>query len=268
MNKTGSIKAIILAAGRGSRMKEQTADRPKCLLELAGKPLLQWQLQALRGAGIADILVVRGYLAPMLTPAALPFVEEFHTAENIHWESSNMLRTLLCADTFADQAFSDGAERVVVSYADIVYPAAHVRALAACPHPVAITYDMLWEPLWRLRFGDPLLDAETFKQENGLLREIGGKPHSLHDVQGQYMGLLSFTQEGWNCVRAEALRLGDKLDTTDMTGFLRGLLGKGIAVGTVPVQGRWCEADNGEDLRQYEHALAQGHWSHDWRDKQ
>ena len=50
---------IILAAGRGSRMSNLTEERPKCMVELAGKPLLHWQLSALRRAGISSILAVR-----------------------------------------------------------------------------------------------------------------------------------------------------------------------------------------------------------------
>jgi hypothetical protein len=49
------MRAIILAAGRGSRMKNLTDERPKCLVELRGKTLLEWQLGALRHAGINEI---------------------------------------------------------------------------------------------------------------------------------------------------------------------------------------------------------------------
>ena len=52
------MKDIILAAGRGSRMKNLTADRPKCLVELRGKALLDWQLEALRAAGVTEIAIV------------------------------------------------------------------------------------------------------------------------------------------------------------------------------------------------------------------
>ena len=55
------MKAIILAAGRGSRMKNLTDDRPKCLVELRGKALLDWQLAALREAGIEQAAIVTGY---------------------------------------------------------------------------------------------------------------------------------------------------------------------------------------------------------------
>ena len=58
--------AIILAAGRGSRLGTITQDHPKCRTRLGGKSLLDWQLEALQGAGAESIGVVTGYLAEML----------------------------------------------------------------------------------------------------------------------------------------------------------------------------------------------------------
>src|SRR3989344_5743669 len=58
-----SIKhALILAAGRGKRLMPYTADRPKCLVEVGGKPILYYQLKALEKYGIVDITIVIGYL--------------------------------------------------------------------------------------------------------------------------------------------------------------------------------------------------------------
>ena len=48
----GFMKGIILAAGRGSRMGVLTDERPKCLTVLAGRTLLEWQIEAMRKAGI------------------------------------------------------------------------------------------------------------------------------------------------------------------------------------------------------------------------
>lgn len=244
-------------------MRNLTEGHPKCMVELAGKPLLHWQLSALRRAGINRILVVRGYLAGRIQASAA--TGSFETAENPRWEQTNMLSTLLCADEFARKGFALGVERLIVSYSDIVYHSGHVCALLSCPNDIAITYDTEWEALWRLRFGDPLLDAETFRQENGLLREIGGKPGSLTDIHGQYMGLLSFNQAGWNTMMQLCAELGEDVDKMDMTGFLRLLLSKSIEVGAAPVAGKWCEADSGADLQVYENALARGDWPHDWR---
>ena len=55
------MKAIILAAGRGSRMCQLTEEQPKCLTKLAGKSLLEWQQEALKATGIQEIVVVGGY---------------------------------------------------------------------------------------------------------------------------------------------------------------------------------------------------------------
>ena len=52
---------IILAAGQGSRLRPLTDDRPKCLVEIHGKPLLEWQLEVARSEGVEKISVVRGY---------------------------------------------------------------------------------------------------------------------------------------------------------------------------------------------------------------
>ena len=60
------MKANILAAGRGSRMKHLTDERPKCLIEFNGKPLLEWQLEAIRAAGIDEIGIITGYKREML----------------------------------------------------------------------------------------------------------------------------------------------------------------------------------------------------------
>ena len=134
------MKALILAAGRGSRLRELTDDRPKCLVSLAGKPLLRWQYDALCAAGAKEVLVVRGYLAERLVPEAAGLPSgAFATVDNPRWAHCNMLASLLCAAPWLDAAFGGGETEVVVSYADIVYPAEHVRALcagaAAIPYP-------------------------------------------------------------------------------------------------------------------------------------
>ena len=255
--------AVILAAGRGSRMKALTEEKPKCLVELAGRPLLHWQTGALRAAGIRRILVVRGYAAGRITG-------DFATVENPRWAATNMVASLLCADAFARAFFAAGGARLLVSYSDIVYHPDHARQLLAATADIAISYDTRWEALWKLRFADMpggvLADAETFRQEGGLLREIGGRAASLDQIHGQYMGLLSFSAAGWQTLADACAALAPAaVDRLDMTGLLRLLLEQGAAIGTVPVEGRWCEADSASDLNNYERALAAGQWSHDWR---
>ena len=237
------MKAIILAAGRGSRMKSLTDERPKCLVELRGKPLLEWQLESLRAAGISDIAVVTGYKRELLAGRGL---SEFH---NPRWAETNMVSSLACAESWLQ------GEPCIVSYSDIFYSPVAVQSLINCEATLAVTYDPNWLQLWTERFGDPLLDAETFRlTATHTLAEIGNKPQSVDDVQGQYMGLLRFTPEGW----AEVVRLRAELspqqrDSMHMTNTLQRVIDAGrVPIAAVAYTGEWGEVDSSEDLSVYQ----------------
>jgi len=236
------MRAIILAAGRGSRMKALTDDRPKCLVELRGKALLDWQLDALRQAGISEIAIVTGYKREMLTSRGLV---EFH---NPRWRETNMVSSLACAHDWLM------AVPCIVSYSDIFYTPEAVQSLMATQAPLAVTYDPNWLALWTRRFGDPLLDAETFRlNPDHTLAEIGNKPVSVDEVQGQYMGLLRFTPEGWaEVVRIRSALTSEECDKMDMTGTLQRIIDAGrVPIAAVPYVGEWGEVDSAEDLASY-----------------
>ena len=167
--------AIILAAGRGSRMRELTDTKPKCLLELAGRPLLHWQLDALRDAGVERIVLVRGYAAHTL-------VGDFETVDNPRWNETNMVQTLLCA---LPHVHGD----VLVCYADIVYKKEHVQALLRTQGDICLTYDTKWESLWRLRNENPLDDAETFYP----------KTANCSQLAARHRALIRYTASTWGC---------------------------------------------------------------------
>jgi len=60
------MKAVILAAGKGTRMKELTASRPKPMIEICGKPMLEHIMVALRDSGIREFVLITGYLADVV----------------------------------------------------------------------------------------------------------------------------------------------------------------------------------------------------------
>ena len=241
------MKAIILAAGRGSRMGGLTQNAPKCMTVLAGKPLIEWQLDALRKSGISAIGVVRGYMAEKI---AFPGLATF---ENPRWAETNMVMSLVRADEWLSK------EDCIVSYSDIVYPGETVAKLAAARGDLAITYDANWLKLWRERFADPLADAETFRTDaQGVLTEIGSRAKSLDEIKGQYMGLLKFSPAGWNRVTGLLATLGaETRDKLDMTSLLKRLLAEGMRIDTVPVTAPWFEVDNENDLRLYQGKVKQ-----------
>ena len=236
------MKAIILAAGRGSRMKGLTEAKPKCLIPVRGKTLLEWQLEALRKAGVEEIGIVTGYKRELLINYGLV---EFN---NLRWAETQMVSSLSCAEEWLN------SEPCIVSYSDIFYEFSAPLSLLRSDADIAVTYDPNWLQIWGARFEDPLVDAESFKlRRDQSLSEIGQKPKSVEEVQGQYMGLLRFTPYGWS----EVLRIRKQFSQLDadrmhMTGTLQKVIDEGIVpVHATPYFGQWGEVDSEEDLKVY-----------------
>jgi choline kinase len=243
------MRAVILAAGRGSRMGNLGDDRPKCLVELEGKPLIERQIAALRRGGVDEIGVVRGYCAEMIDFPGLSYFA------NQRWSETNMVMSLAAAAPWLRSG------PVIVSYADIFYRSELVRDLAGAPGELVISYDRAWRRLWTRRFADPLADAETFRIDAaGQLLEIGGKTTRIEDIEGQYMGLLKFTPPAWSAVEALLSALEAPIrDRLDVTGLLRRLLaGKDLRIGTFGTDGQWGEIDNPEDVVLYQNMVREG----------
>jgi L-glutamine-phosphate cytidylyltransferase len=243
------MRGLILAAGRGSRMGQVGDDRPKCLIELEGKPLIERQFAALRRGGADQIGIVRGYRAEMINFPGLTYFT------NERWAEANMVMSLAAAAPWLRSG------PVIVSYADIFYRSELVRGLAEAPGSLVITYDRSWRGLWARRFTDPLADAETFRiNAAGQLLDIGGKTTRIEEIEGQYMGLLKFTPPAWIVVE----KLLGALDTAtcnrlDVTGLLRRLLtGKQTPIDTFATDGQWGEIDNPEDIALYQSMVRQG----------
>jgi dTDP-glucose pyrophosphorylase len=124
-------KAVMLAAGRGTRMRELTADLPKPMIEVRGKPVLQHILEGLRDAAVRDFLIVVGYHADAV--------------QNFFGDGSRYN----VAIQYATQAVQDGTGRVVdlardfagdspfvLSYGDILLDPTNYKHVVDLPHNV------------------------------------------------------------------------------------------------------------------------------------
>ena len=236
------MKAVILAAGRGSRMKQLTDKQPKCLVKLRGKPLIEWQLAAIRGAGITEIAIVTGYKKGLIAKYKL---YEFH---NMRWFETNMVTSLACAKKWLQ------TEPCLISYSDIFYETSAVHSLINSSAKLAITYDPNWLTIWKKRFEDPLLDAESFLIDSAnQIIEIGNKPDSVDQVQGQYMGLLKITPESWKQITSILAKLSKNArDQISMTRLLQNLIQyRKFQITGVPYEGEWGEIDSYSDLAKF-----------------
>ncbi len=225
-------------------MGQLTENSPKCLLEIFGRPLIEWQLKALREVGISELGIVTGYLAGQIDYD----LTYFHNEE---WASSNMVTSLLSAADWLQHS------SCVVSYSDIVYSSDALTRLISSPGDIVLTFDPNWLELWQLRFDNPLIDAECFREENGMLQEIGGRASTTEDIRGQYMGLVKVTPAGWKSIEETLASLPpERVKSLDMTGLFSLMLERGVEIRAVPVRDAWVEVDTLEDLACYNQGSA------------
>src|SRR5688572_7184375 len=93
-----AVKAVLLVAGMSSRLRPLTNELPKCLLEVAGAPILRRCVESLRAAGIAELVVVTGFQEAKIR-AALPawFPGPITYRRNETYEQTQNGASLLCA---------------------------------------------------------------------------------------------------------------------------------------------------------------------------
>ena len=239
---------IILAAGCGSRLGPLTDDRPKCLVPILGRTLLDRQVEAARQAGVNNIVVVSGYRADKLESYGLPTVFAQDYAD------TNMLHSLFTARDY----FADG---FVMAYGDIVYRPSIMRAIMNSPAAISVAIDRSWRDYWSQRFDDPLSDAETLRLGwDGMIREIGAKPKSYDEIEGQYIGMVAFSAEGRQMltesydallaadISASSALRGRSLRTAYMTDFLQYLIDRKYPLTPIFIDGGWLEIDTPGDL--------------------
>jgi choline kinase len=243
------MKGIILCAGRGRRLGHFGGERPKCLLNAGGQTLLYWQRRAFEGCGISDLALVSGYQSEQLPK------QPWTCFHNERWAETGVVASLLTARTWLE------ASICLVSYSDIVYGPRVVAALRDATADISVPSYSRWRLLWEARFADPLIDAESFLVDpSGRLLEIGRRATNLADIQGQFMGLVKFTPQGFARVLQYIEQHRPAIDRIDMTCLLQGLIEAGAVIQSLPVDDFWFEFDTVTDAMLYPTWAAKYSW--------
>lgn len=245
----GFTKAIILAAGLGSRMKHMTESLPKCMaIQLNGKTLLQTQLEMLRKAGIPDIVVVRGYAGDKIN------YPKIRCIWNRDYANNNILESLMCA---ADEL--DG--NVIVSYSDIWYEDSVVKKLMRSDKDIAIGVDIDWKDYYEGRKEHPIEEAENviFDSDNHVIKI--GKIGALGvEVHGEFIGMIKLTSRGCALLK-EHYRRAQKLYADKpfqraknfrkayLTDLLQDMADLGVPIHCEIIGSKWKEIDTIEDFK-------------------
>lgn len=124
------MRAVILAAGIGSRLKTLTSDKPKCMVTVNGRCIIDYQIGALLAAGVESVHVVTGFRAEQLEShlrGQYPGDPRISFVENTDYLSTNNMYSLsLCADFVRGEPF-------LLMNADVVFDESIVRPLIEAP---------------------------------------------------------------------------------------------------------------------------------------
>ncbi|MBT8202423.1 MAG: phosphoenolpyruvate mutase [Acidimicrobiia bacterium] len=235
-------KAFILAAVRGEEMGELTEDRPKAMVEVGGKPILQHIVDTYRQAGIRDLNVIRGYKKEAVTVDGVNYFDS---------PDDGRRAEVLALTSIADEL--EGS--VIVSYGDVLFRRFIPRVLADSAADFAVMIDLNWQASRnRNRYADyvvcrPDPVSASFYQEITLEKLVTDPSHP--DIHGEWMGFLKMSPKGSAIVRELLEEPGDAFDgplkQADMGALINKIIAAGHDVKVFHTTGNWIDCDSALD---------------------
>lgn len=230
------MNAIILAAGLGGRMGPLAANRPKCLLELRGRTILERQLDLLAASGVERVAVVVGHQGEAIRAVAS---HRAQLLEYPHFARTNNLHTLQHCGQLLEGA-------VVILFSDVLVERSALERCLAGPGDYALLVDT----------AQNRPDTMRVRRAGDLVIDLGA--HVLpEDGHGNFIGIARLSAAGAPRLRAEldAMVRQGGFERAYYTQAFPRLAAAGQAIRATPVEGaRWFEIDTPDD---YARAQAQ-----------
>ena len=243
------MKAIILSAGMGSRLSLHTQNKPKGMIEFAGKSLLKHQIDTFRSNGIKDISIVRGYKLEKINFDGVNYFDNFN------FQTTNMVESLLCAK---DKLIGN----CIVTYSDLLLQDSIVKKLINSKYDIGVVVDENFEKYWKERLGNEYLeDMESLKIKNSKIVSLGDTNAQFEEVSGRYVGAIKFSGKGIQylreiCSSSKSKNLlnmlgNRKFKNWHMTDLLNTIIVSGFIVNPILISRGWLEFDTDKDFELY-----------------
>ena len=250
-------RAILIAAGRGKRLGPHTEEIPKCMVEVAGRPILGWVWKALSSVGVDELVVIRGYRGDVLESFVRSLgVPNVSFVDNHEWETNNVLLSLACARAHLDRP-------TYLTYSDIIFTPAVARAAADSPAEIGLVIDRLFRDIYVGRDQHPLEEGEVADlMPDGSVARVGKKALPVAEAIGEFIGLTRLGARGVATVAAGLDAVAARFAGRDQEPFQRAaryrnayltdlwqeLIDHGTRIDPVLIDGQWREIDTGQDL--------------------
>ena len=247
LNKNNS-KALIIAAGLGSRLKKHTENLPKCMLDFGGKTLLQRQLDSYKKCGIKDISLIRGYKKEKINYKGIRYFE------NKDYRENNILNSIFYAEKIING-------NIIISYSDILFDHSVVQRTLDSDHDISVVVDIDWRGYYVGRKDHPISEAENvIFNSNNEVEKIGKINTGDQEVHGEFIGMIKLSNQGAEIFKEHFNRLkkiywnkpfqrAKTFQKAYLTDFIQELVDIGIKVHCVIIESGWKEIDTVEDYK-------------------
>ena len=238
-------RGIVLAATRGGALGPLTEDKPKCMVEIQGQPLLRRLTRSLRQSGVRDVAVVRGYAKDAVDLPNLTYID------NDAFETTGEAASLATA---IDRLTGD----TVIAYGDILFRRYILDALVETEGDIVLAVDGMWrertdrsENSGRdlVRCSRPF--SPSFIEDDPVLFEgIVADANDADDCTGEWIGIARLSKKGAELVRKElkAMKSDGTLETADLATLFARLADAGNAPHVHYVAGHWLDVNDAFDL--------------------
>ena len=241
-------KALIIAAGLGSRLKKHTENLPKCMLDFGGKTLLQRQLEAYKNSGVENISLIRGYKKEKIKYKGIKYFE------NTDYRNNNILNSIFYAEKVING-------NIIISYSDILFDSSVVQRTLESNHDISVVVDIDWRGYYVGRKDHPISEAENvIFNSNNEVEKIGKINKGNQEVHGEFIGMIKLSDHGTKIFKENFHRLkkiywnkpfqrAKIFQKAYLTDFIQELVDIGIKVHCVIIESGWKEIDTVEDYK-------------------
>jgi choline kinase len=241
------VQAIIIGAGRGSRLMPTTADAPKCYAEVQGKRILDWTLDAFNAAGVERINFIGGYQIDKVR-ADYP---RFAFRHNDDWPNNNILASLMYAEDLMNEPF-------VCCYSDILFTPKITADLAASSADIALGVDTAWLDRYVQRTEHPSDDAEKAVVKNGRVTSVH-RQIADEKAHGEFIGVAKFSAAGAAKLKehyhhcrerfaGKPFREAKSFEKAYFIHLLEEMIEQGVEMSHVDTPGGYIEVDTQQDF--------------------
>ena len=236
-------RAIFLAASRGAELKELTEDKPKVLIDINGKPLIEQSINHFYEHDIKDISIVRGYKKEAFK------LQNIKYFDNDNFENTSELSSLYLAK-------KEIVDHAVISYGDILYRKYILSRLLEEKGDITIVVDATLKERAPTYEGDFVLCSRAHNHnlvsaENAELKGIKfGKASEHKEAQGEWIGLMKTNKHGSQVLSAtlEELSKTSDFNKLKLPDLMNKLLEKKVKINVMYIDGHWLDVDNYADV--------------------